>query len=112
MGATPFDLIAYCQDRGILVEAYSPVAHGSILKDRGVQAIAQRYDVIVPQLCIRYCLQLGLAPLPKTTNPEHMRFNAGLDFEITAGDMDALKDAAPFKDYGEASIFPVFGGKR
>jgi diketogulonate reductase-like aldo/keto reductase len=109
VGATPFDLIAYCEQRGILVEAYSPVAHGAILNDTGIQAIADRYGVTIPQLCIRYCLQLGLAPLPKTSNPDHMRSNADLDFEIGAEDMDALKSAT-FRDYGEASVFPVFGG--
>ena len=108
---TPFGLIDYCQDRGILVEAYSPVGHGEILND-AASSIAQRYDVSVPRLAIRYCLQLGLAPLPKTTNPAHMRTNAGVDFETTAGDMEALKNVAPIKDYGEASIFPVFGRKR
>jgi diketogulonate reductase-like aldo/keto reductase len=109
VGATPFDLIAYCEQNGILVEAYSPVAHGAILNDVGVQAIAQRLAVTVPQLCMRYCLQLGLLPLPKTANPEHMRSNAALDFEISPEDMDILKGAA-FRDYGEASVFPVFGG--
>jgi diketogulonate reductase-like aldo/keto reductase len=112
VGATPFDLIAYCKQNDILVEAYSPVAHGAMLKDAGVQAIAERLGVTVPQLCIRYCLQLGLLPLPKTANPEHMRSNADLDFEIPSADMDALKSAATFKDYGEARIFPVFGGGR
>ena len=112
VGATPFALIDYCEQNGILVEAYSPVAHGAILRDPGVQAIAERLGVSVPQLCIRYCLQLGLLPLPKTANPEHMRTNAAVDFEIPAEDMHALKTAAPFRDYGEASAFPVFGGRR
>jgi diketogulonate reductase-like aldo/keto reductase len=109
VGATPFDLIAYCEQNGMLVEAYSPVAHGAMLNDAGVQAIAEPLGVTVPQLCIRYCLQLGLLPLPKAANPEHMRSNAALDFEIAAEDMDTLK-AASFRDYGEASVFPVFGG--
>ncbi len=65
-GNTPFQLLAYCQSKGILVEAYSPIAHGEILKNPAVKNIAHKYNVTVPQLCIRYTLQLGTLPLPKT----------------------------------------------
>ena len=111
VGNTPFDLIRYSQSKGILVEAYSPVAHGEILKNEKVADMARNYNVTVPQLCIRYTLQLGLLPLPKTANPEHMRSNAQLDFEISGEDMDALIRMEKFDDYGEYSFFPVFGGK-
>ena len=73
--------------------------------------MAERYGVSVAQLCIRYCLQLGLLPLPKTSNPEHMRANAAVDFEIADSDMDQLKTAERFRNYGDASVFPVFAGK-
>lgn len=110
VGNTPAELIAYCQATGILVEAYSPIAHGAILKNPEVERMAHRYGVSVPQLCIRYTLQLGTVPLPKTSNPEHMRTNARIDFAITAEDMDSLRAVAP-QDYGEYSAFPVFSGK-
>jgi diketogulonate reductase-like aldo/keto reductase len=112
VGNTPFDLIDYCRSKGILVEAYSPVAHGAVLKDPGLRAIADRYSVSVPQLCIRYCLQLDLAPLPKTMNPAHMRDNADVDFVISDADMRGLQSTCEGTDYGEASMFPVFGKKR
>ncbi|MEK3988548.1 MULTISPECIES: aldo/keto reductase [Robertmurraya] len=108
---TPFELIDYCQSKGILVEAYSPVAHGELLKNQEIAAMAEKYGVTIPQLCIRYCLQLGLLPLPKSANPDHIRSNAAVDFEISDADMDVLKNAERIKDYGEASIYPVFGGK-
>lgn len=108
---TPFEVIDFCQRKGILVEAYSPVAHGELLKNEKIAAIAEKYGVTVPQLCIRYCLQLGTLPLPKTANPEHMRSNTAIDFEIFAVDMEVLKKAERIESYGEASIFPVFGGK-
>jgi diketogulonate reductase-like aldo/keto reductase len=106
---TPFDLIEYTQSKGILVEAYSPVAHGAVLNNRDLAALADRYAVSIAQLCIRYCLQLGLLPLPKTTNAAHMRTNAAADFEISDADMETLKRAEPITDYGEANKFPVFG---
>ncbi|WP_433635187.1 aldo/keto reductase [Nocardia sp. CA-120079] len=109
-GNTPAELIAYCDSKSILVEAYSPIAHGEILKNPDVQAMADRYDVSVPQLCIRYTLQLGTVSLPKTANPEHMRSNAQVDFEIADHDMDVLRTLRA-RDYGDHSVFPVYSGK-
>ncbi|WP_370665220.1 aldo/keto reductase [Streptomyces sp. IBSBF 2507] len=109
-GNTPAELLAHCESRQILVEAYSPIAHGAILANAEVRAMAERYGVSVPQLCIRYTLQLGTVSLPKTANPEHMRSNADVDFDITDTDMNALR-ALRDVDYGDHSAFPVFSGK-
>lgn len=111
IGNTPQDLIDYCQKNDILVEGYSPVAHGEILKHEGIKAMADKYGVSVAQLCIRYDLQLGTLPLPKTANPEHMKENAAVDFEISEEDMEALKNIEHIKNYGEFTSFPVFSGK-
>ncbi len=108
---TPKELIKYCQDNDILVEAYSPVAHGELLKNQSVIKLAQKYGVSVPQLSVRYCIELGLLPLPKTANPEHMKNNADVDFVISSEDMAFLKNMEQIKDYGEAGMFPIFGGK-
>ena len=108
---TPKELIRYTQDKGILVEAYSPIAHGELLKNEEVAGIAKTYGVTVPQLSIRYVLQLGLLPLPKTANPAHMRSNADVDFVISEADMDVLKNVPKIEDYGDASIMPVYGGQ-
>ena len=108
---TPLKLIDYCKNKGILVEAYSPIAHGEILKNESIIKMAEKYKVTVPQLCIKYDLQLGMVVLPKTSNPEHMQSNADLDFIITAQDMETLKNIEPIEDYGKSGIFPVFGGK-
>jgi diketogulonate reductase-like aldo/keto reductase len=106
-GNTPADLIAYCQERNVLVQAYSPIAHGEILENEHVAAIADTYGVSVPQLCIRYTLQLGAVSLPKTANPDHMRSNAEVDFVISEADMQALQDLNE-RDYGQSSAFPVY----
>ena len=90
---TPLDLIDYAKGKGMVVEAYSPVGHGQILDNAEIKEMAGKYGVSVPQLCIRYCLQLDLLPLPKTANPEHMKSNADVDFEISAEDMEALPAA-------------------
>ncbi|MCB9689068.1 MAG: aldo/keto reductase [Alphaproteobacteria bacterium] len=110
IGNTPFELIEYATSKGILTEAYSPIAHGALLGHDAVSAMADKYGVSVPQLSIRYTLQLGLLPLPKTANPAHMKSNAALDFTISDEDMAVLK-AQRVVDYGEANMFPVYGGK-
>lgn len=108
---TPEELIAYNQENGILVEAYSPIGHGEVLKNPDIQTIAEKYGVSVARLCIRYTLQLGLLPLPKTENPSHMADNANVDFMISEQDMQLLKNIETIKDYGEFGGFPVYGGK-
>src|SRR3954471_19028220 len=106
---TPKELIQYNQDKDILVEAYSPFGHGELFKNGEVAAIAEKYEVSVSQLAIRYCLQLGFLPLPKTANPQHMKTNAEVDFVIAHEDMELLKNMEQIRDYGEHSRFPVFG---
>jgi diketogulonate reductase-like aldo/keto reductase len=112
VGNTPFDLIDYSRSKGILVEAYSPVAHGAVLDSADLRSMAETYHTGIAQLCIRYCLQLGLLPLPKTVTPAHMRSNAALDFVISDADMETLKSINAGMDYGQANKFPVFGRKR
>ena len=85
--ASLLELVQYCQNNSIVVEAYSPIAHGEILNQPEITTIAKKYGVTVPQLCIRYTLQLGAISLPKTGNPEHMNSNAQLDCQISAEDI-------------------------
>lgn len=66
---TPFDLIDFIRTNDMVAEAYSPVGHGEILKRRDIQSMSKKYGVSVPQLAIRYLLQLGLLPLPKKGTP-------------------------------------------
>jgi diketogulonate reductase-like aldo/keto reductase len=109
---TPKELIKYCQEQDILVEAYSPIGHGELLNNQAIIEIAEKYKVTVAQIGIRYCLQLGLLPLPKTANSKHMKTNSELEFVISEEDMAFLKGMQEIEHYGEASKFPVFGVKR
>lgn len=110
VGNTPHELLSFCLSSDILVEAYSPIAHGEMLKNKDVAEMAKKYDVTIPQLCIRYTVQLGTVSLPKTANPEHMQSNVDVDFVISDEDMDALKKLDA-RDYGDSSQFPVYSGK-
>lgn len=88
---TPFALIDYCETKNILVEAYSPVAHGEALKNPQIVQMSEKYAASPAQLCIQYDLQLGLVALPKTVVPSHMKENAHLDFVISDEDMEILR---------------------
>lgn len=103
------ELLTFCEQQGIQIEAYSPIAHGEALKNPAIIEMAQKYQVSVAQLCIRYVIQLGTVALPKTANPAHMADNAAVDFEISAQDMQQLVQMQTIQSYGEFDIFPVFG---
>ncbi|MDQ6599013.1 aldo/keto reductase [Bacillus salipaludis] len=108
---TPLELIEFCKKNDILVEAYSPIAHGEVVDHAKVKVIADKYGVSVAQICLRYDIQLGLVVIPKTANLNHMRNNLELDFVISDADMETLKNVEHIQNYGEHSFFPVFGGK-
>ena len=108
---TDTKLVDYCREQNILVEAYSPIAHGEALKNSAIAEIAGKYGVSAAQLCIRYVIQLGTVALPKTADPVHMKSNADVDFVISDEDMQLLINMEHISDYGDFSVFPVFSGK-
>ena len=107
IGNTPMDIIKFCQENGIVVEAYSPIAHGRALKNEEIIKMAEKYKVSVAQLCIKYTLQLDTVSLPKASSKEHIEDNLKLDFEISEEDMIALIKLNEI-DYGSDAMWPVF----
>ncbi|HEY3339786.1 MAG TPA: aldo/keto reductase [Propionicimonas sp.] len=105
IGLDPSATVEACQANGIVVEAYSPFAHGLIVNHPEIADIAARYGVSAPQLCIRYLLQLGAVVLPKATTPPHIRQNAELDFEISKTDMAVLAAMRDTEKHSEAMEF-------
>ena len=98
VGFTEPKISSFSQQHGILIEAYSPLATGGLIKNQDLSAIASRYQVSVPQLALRFVLQNGVLPLPKATSKEHIEANANLGFTISDEDMTVLNtipDTAP-----------------
>ena len=83
-------LVQYCQENDIIVEAYSPIGTGKLLNNPDIQTIADKYNKSTAQIAIRYCYQKDLVVLPKSVHEEYVDNNADLDFEILATDMDYL----------------------
>lgn len=107
----PSDVIEYSQSHDIVVEAYSPIAHGAILDHPVVKEIAEKYEVSPAQLSIRYVIQLDMVALPKSTNKEHMKSNAAVDFTISEEDMKALNELPLIETYGDDEVMPVFSSQ-
>lgn len=90
IGNVPTDLMKYCKNLGIQIEAYSPLAHGRLLKDPRIRTYAEKYHVSPAQLMLSFDLQLGCIVLPKSDNVKEMQENLNIDFEISADDMADL----------------------
>lgn len=108
VGQTPFELIDYCKKNNIVVEAYSPIAHGEAYRIKEVENIGIKNKKSFAQVCLKHQLQLGLVVLPKATGFEHLKENIDMDFELSEQEMSILNLVKPLEDYGEHDYFPVF----
>ncbi|KAI2671566.1 hypothetical protein DTO027I6_4032 [Penicillium roqueforti] len=81
----------YCQKNGIILEAYSPLVRNYKANDPTLVEVAKKYGKSTQQVLIRYAMQKGWVPLPKTDNPERIVSNADVfDFDISVEDMAVL----------------------
>ena len=90
IGYTQDEVTKFSQAKGVLVEAYSPLATGQILDNEVIKAMASKYQSSVAQVAIRYCLQHDTLPLPKSTHEDYIAQNLDVDFAITEEDMATL----------------------
>lgn len=90
IGYTQDEIVNFCQENDIIVEAYSSLGTGRLLGNSDIQAIADKYSKTIPQICYRYPIQKGHIILPKSVHEEYILANADLDFEISAEDMATL----------------------
>ena len=85
------ETVSYCKENGIIVEAWSPLGRGRIFENQLLLKMSEKYGKTLPQICLRWELQNGIVPLPKTMSEERMRENADIfDFEISKEDMEIL----------------------
>ncbi|MCR5742907.1 MAG: aldo/keto reductase [Lachnospiraceae bacterium] len=90
-GDTQDELVAYCKEKGILLEAYSPLGTGKIFAVPQMQQLADKYNKSIAQVCIRFSLQNGFLPLPKSVTRERIIENLDVfDFELEDADMKLI----------------------
>ncbi|MFC5448541.1 aldo/keto reductase [Paenibacillus aestuarii] len=92
-GDTQDELVTYCKDRHILLEAYSPLGTGLIFEVPEMKVLAQKYGKTIAQICIRWSLQMGFLPLPKSVTVSRIKENADVfDFELSAQDVQTISN--------------------
>ncbi|TVY93313.1 putative oxidoreductase [Lachnellula willkommii] len=86
------DIVGWCQKRGVVIEAYSPLVRGERLEDKLLQPLVKKYGKTAAQILVRWSLQRGFVPLPKSVTPSRIVENTDVyDFELTAEDMKSLE---------------------
>lgn len=87
------DALSFCRKNNILVEAWSPLGRGAMLDNELLKEIGDKYNKSIAQICIKWCLQNGVVPLPKSVTPTRVKENANVfDFEISAEDMKIINE--------------------
>lgn len=95
-GQNQNEVVDFCRQHHIAVEAWSLLGTGRLLQNETLADIAAKYNKSVAQLCIRWSLQNGFIPLPKSITPERIRQNFDVfDFEILKDDMNII-DNIPY----------------
>lgn len=92
-GDTEDEVVDYCRAHGLLLEAYSPMGTGKIFSVPEMQALAEKYQRSIAQICIRWSLQRGYLPLPKSVTPARIQENLRVfDFELEDKDVQMIAD--------------------
>lgn len=83
--------VRYCQERGIQMQAWSPLGRQRLAGDALILSLAEKYGVSTAQICLRYAVQKQVIPLPKSSSMERMKQNQDIfHFEISQEDMYRL----------------------
>lgn len=99
IGRPQNELRDFCKQKGILVEAYSPLATGRIFQLPILDELAKKYKRTQAQIAIRYTLEMGTLPLPKSTKEVRILENSKLDFKLSSDDVGRLH--AIVHEFGE-----------
>jgi 2,5-diketo-D-gluconate reductase A len=85
------DMINYCTDQNIAIQAYSPLTRATRLYDAQIVHLAEKYNKTPAQILLRWNIQNGFVPIPKASNRIHQKDNLSIfDFEIEEEDMGIL----------------------
>ena len=85
------NLVEYSKKLGMIVEGYSPLGTGGIFSSAEMQSLAQKYNRSIAQICVRWSLQQGCLPLPKSVHEERIIENAKIfDFELESCDCEKI----------------------
>ena len=86
------DLVDYCRETDTVVEAAAPLARTDVFGDEVVAELAEEYEVHPAQGVVRWAIDRGVVPLPRSSTPEHVRANADLDWALDDADRRRLDE--------------------
>lgn len=90
-GDTQDETVNFSRENGMLLEAYSPLGVGKIFEVPQMQALAEKYGRSIAQIAIRWSLQRGYLPLPKSVTPRRIRENSEVfDFQLEDADLELI----------------------
>ena len=89
------ELLAYCREQRIQIEAYSPIARAKFLENDVLQEVAKKHGKTAAQVMLAWAVNHSLVVIPKSTNEGRILENADIFFELDEGDMQALDDLGP-----------------
>ena len=85
------NMISYCKENNIQVIAWGPIMRGKIFSDAVMLELADKYNRSVPQITLKWHIQNGVIPIPKSSNIERIKENLNIfDFEISYEDMKLI----------------------
>jgi len=84
------ELVQFCKEHGIQIQAFSPLAKGYLVENKEIMDMAERYQVSVARLALRYAIEKEVAPIPKASSIEHLEDNIKLDFLLKEEDIRTL----------------------
>ncbi|MCU9811852.1 aldo/keto reductase [Paraclostridium sp. AKS81] len=104
LGMLQEETVKFCEENNILVEAWAPFSNGQIFNNPVLKEIADQYKKSVAQISLRWIIQKGIIPLPKSVTPERIKNNLDVfDFEIKAQDVEKIDRLT---DCGSSGLHP------
>ena len=103
-GVTQPEIVKYCKEKGIAIESYSPFGTGTVFKAPELAAMSEKYSKSVGQIVLRWAIQMGFVPLPKSVTAERIRQNLNVfDFQLAEEDINIISN---LKGYAEPAAIP------
>lgn len=98
--------VSYCKEHDIQVEAWGPLAQGALFRSDVLDNLAAKYNKTVAQISLRWILQRGIIPLPKSVTPSRIRENAEIfDFELSPDDMEYISELPTTGTKADPDVF-------
>jgi 2,5-diketo-D-gluconate reductase A len=104
-------MLEFCEENDIVIQAYSPLTHDERLNEGVLQQMGEKYGKTPAQILVRWSLQMGLVPLPKSDNPTHIQENVDVfDFSLSSEDMEELRGLN--EDFSALADKPIYQKNR